>query len=525
VVDVAALRMRQATVRVGILVTWVICAAGVGYAAWTWAGHDRSILVALLAAGAGISGLAGVLPTDRIIRSRWREPFFLSWSVLNLGLIAGLVIVDGSPESPLALVFFVPVVFAAMSYPLPSVVVLGALTVLGYVGLATALGASGHAYVFYFAVSLSCTAVMSAWQARNHDEQRDELARLSRVDALTGSLNRRGFAERAEAELAHAIRTGRPVSLLALDLDRFKQVNDTQGHSAGDEILCWVTATLRTSLRPLDAVGRLGGDEFAVLLPGTGESEAREVADRLRRRLAERAPVSMGVAHFPVDGADLDQLVRRADRRLYDSRDGRQEPSTADGTQLSWAAALADAVDTRMNATHPHSHAVADYATMIARALDWPAEQVEPLRIAAMLHDVGKVAISDRILQKPGPLDPDESRQMRRHPVIGAELVERIDGLEDVVPWIRHSHEHFDGSGYPDGLRGDAIPLASRILLVADAFDAMTSQRPYRQPMEAAAAIRELERHAGTQFDPACVAVLLERLALARDAGAALSGA
>jgi putative nucleotidyltransferase with HDIG domain len=178
-----------------------------------------------------------------------------------------------------------------------------------------------------------------------------------------------------------------------------------------------------------------------------------------------------------------------------------------------------------MNATHPHSHAVADYATMIARALDWPAEQVEPLRIAAMLHDVGKVAISDRILQKPGPLDPDESRQMRRHPVIGAELVERIDGLEDVVPWIRHSHEHFDGSGYPDGLRGDAIPLASRILLVADAFDAMTSQRPYRQPMEAAAAIRELERHAGTQFDPACVAVLLERLALARDAGAALSGA
>ncbi|MDQ6914964.1 MAG: HD-GYP domain-containing protein, partial [Actinomycetota bacterium] len=192
---------------------------------------------------------------------------------------------------------------------------------------------------------------------------------------------------------------------------------------------------------------------------------------------------------------------------------------------LSWAAALAHAVDARMNAAHDHSQSVAGYATAIAQALGWPADDVEQLRIAAMLHDVGKVAISDRILQKRGPLDDDEYRQVRRHPVIGAELVARIEGLGELVPWIRHSHEHFDGSGYPDRLHGEAIPLASRILLVADAFDAMTSRRPYREPMTHEAAIRELDANAGTQFDPACVAVLLERLTLAGDAGAALSGA
>jgi diguanylate cyclase (GGDEF)-like protein/putative nucleotidyltransferase with HDIG domain len=514
VVDVSALRMRQATVRAGAYLTYVICAAGAGYAVWTWESPHRTALLILVAAGTAGGVLAQVLPTDRIIRSRWREPFFLLWSLLDLGLIAALVVVDGSPASPLALVFFVPMVFSAMSYPLRSVVVLSAVTVLGYLALAAVQGSAPQAYVFFFAVSLSCTALMSAWQARNHEHQRAELARLSRADPLTSCLNRRGFTERAEAELAHATRTGQPLSLILLDLDRFKQINDAEGHAAGDEVLCWVSSTLASLVRPIDAVGRLGGDEFALLLAGTGEPEARAVLQRLRGRLRERAPLSAGIACFPLDGTDLDELLRQADRRLYDSRDGR-EPSRDGETPLSWAAALADAVDTRMDAHHPHSQAVAEYAVGMARRLGWDAERLELLRIAAMLHDVGKVGISDRILRKPAALDPDEYREIRRHPVIGAELVGRIEGMETVVPWIRHSHEHFDGSGYPDGLRGEAIPQAARILLVADAFDAMTSPRPYREPQSTRAAVRELERHAGTQFDPECVALLLDSLGIA----------
>src|SRR5207253_8234307 len=168
---------------------------------------------------------------------------------------------------------------------------------------------------------------------------------------------------------------------------------------------------------------------------------------------------------------------------------------------------------------------VARYAAGIAQRLGWGGADLAYLRVAAMLHDVGKVSLPDQILRKPGPLSEQEYEEVKLHPVIGADFVNRVDGLSLIAIWVKHSHEHFDGSGYPDGLAGEAIPLASRILLVADAFDAMTSQRPYRQPMSAEAAIRELEGYAGTQFDPACVAGLLERLARAGDAGTALRGA
>jgi HD-GYP domain-containing protein (c-di-GMP phosphodiesterase class II) len=173
---------------------------------------------------------------------------------------------------------------------------------------------------------------------------------------------------------------------------------------------------------------------------------------------------------------------------------------------------LAYTVDMRMNAEHEHSRAVADCAVSIATALGWQQDMLGMLRIAAILHDVGKVTVPDRILCKPGPLTLEEFELIKGHSIAGAELVSRIEGLAPIVSWVRHSHESFDGSGYPDGLRGEAIPQASRIMLVADAFDAMTSARPYREALSVAHACEELERHAGTQFDPECVRALLERL-------------
>ena len=163
-----------------------------------------------------------------------------------------------------------------------------------------------------------------------------------------------------------------------------------------------------------------------------------------------------------------------------------------------------------MNAQHEHSRAVADLAVAIAAEMGWEPEMLGMLRMAAMLHDVGKVTVPDEILCKPGRLSEDEFERMRGHSVAGAELVARIEGLDMIVPWIRHSHESFDGSGYPDGLCGEAIPQASRIMLVADAFDAITSSRPYRDALSAEHAVGELKRHAGSQFDPACVEALLE---------------
>ncbi len=464
----------------GVCLTFVVCFAGFGYVAWTWNQPGRALLAALFVAGTIGGVLVWWLPTERIIRSRWREPFFLAWSLLDLALIASLVAVDGTVKSPLALTLFVPVVFAAMSYPLPSVIVVGVVSVAVYLGIAATDGDAGSPQVFFFAFSLACTAVMSAWQARNHDRQRCELSRVSRADPLTKCLNRRGLRERADAELAHSLRHGMPFSVLVLDLDNFKQVNDTRGHSTGDAVLCRVVECLGEVVRPNDAVGRLGGDEFAVLLPETTETEASAVAARVTGALAANAPCSIGVACFPLDGNDLD-----------------------------WATALAEAVDMRMDTRHEHSRAVATYAVTIAAELEWDEERLGLLRLAAMLHDVGKVAVPDGILRKAGPLTEAEYAEVKRHPLIGADLVARVEGLDAIVPWIRHSHEHFDGTGYPSGLRGEDIPLAARILLVADAFDAMTSDRPYRGALSHDEALQVLEEQAGSQFDPRCVELLV----------------
>ena len=281
--------------------------------------------------------------------------------------------------------------------------------------------------------------------------------------------------------------------MLLLDIDHFKPVNDRFGHAVGDELLCWVVQTLEKVVRPADSIGRLGGDEFAVLFADIEPADVLECAERIKLALSERAPSSIGVATFPLDGSGLEELARQADLRLYASRHGRAEPDSPLPTErLSWAATLAHAIDLRMDAEHEHSRAVGDWAVAMATVIGWQPDALGMLRIAAMLHDVGMIGVPDQILRKPGPLAAEELAAIREHTDTGAEMVAQIEGLETIVPWIRHSHESFDGSGYPDGLSGEAIPQAARILLVADAFDAITSRRPYRPPLSVEQACEEL---------------------------------
>jgi diguanylate cyclase (GGDEF)-like protein/putative nucleotidyltransferase with HDIG domain len=442
-----------------------------------------------------------------------REGLFLSYSGLLVALIAVAAAFDGGSSSPLVSALVLPVIFAALSYPVGSLLVVGAMTLLSYLLIAVVVGGAPLADTVLFAMVLTCGSWMCAWQAHNHQIQRHELDRVSRTDPLTGCLNRRGFEERSDAELARAERTGVPLGYVLVDLDSFKELNDLHGHDAGDEMLCWVVDTLDGALRPMDAVGRLGGDEFAVLVPGAGQHEAAAVAERLRDALAVRTPSSLGSAAFPADGTDAEELHHRADTRLYEVKHGRSAVQVpARRRELSWAAALASAVDMRMASGHAHSTAVGELAVAIARGLGWPETRLAQLRLAAVLHDVGKVAVPDRILRKDGPLDDEEKLIMRTHPSVGADMAARIEGLEAIAPWIRHSHEQVDGGGYPRGLRGDLIPLESRIIHVADAFDAMTSDRTYRRAVTPAEALAELRRGAGVQFDSHCVDLLAEAL-------------
>jgi diguanylate cyclase (GGDEF)-like protein/putative nucleotidyltransferase with HDIG domain len=516
IVDQSAVGMRVATFSAGIWLTYVVCASSAIYVVFTWERPHRMLLLATF--GAGMLGglIAARLPRERIVRSSYREIFFFGWSLLDLALIVLATWADGGTGSPLALIIFSPVVFSAMSYPLSSVLAVGGLSVASYMMLAVTVGGAGWAYQGLFAVMLACTGAMSAWQARNHDHQRVALMEVSRADPLTGCLNRRGFEERAMAEISASTRRAGQGAVVVLDIDHFKPVNDRFGHAAGDELLRWVVGTIKEAVRPNDAIGRIGGDEFAVLFADIDPADALDGAARISASLSERAPCSLGLATFPMDGVELEELMRLADVRLYASRHGRPDRDVTGPTErLSWAATLAHAVDMRMNATHEHSRAVADLAVSIATELGWQPDMLGMLRMAAMLHDIGKVTVPDEILCKPGQLTVKEYEQMKGHSVAGAELVSRIEGMDVIVAWIRHSHESFDGSGYPDGLRGEAIPQASRIMLVADAYDAITSTRPYREALSTEHACKELKRHAGSQFDPACVEALLEHLSAA----------
>jgi HD-GYP domain-containing protein (c-di-GMP phosphodiesterase class II) len=257
-----------------------------------------------------------------------------------------------------------------------------------------------------------------------------------------------------------------------------------------------------------------------VLLPGASRGNADEVADRVRYALTERAPASIGIAVFPIDGAAPDELHRCADTELYAHKGDRvaRAMGPVERKELSWATTLANAVDTRMAVQHEHSTNVGEYAAAIGRQLHWGPDEIGLLRMAGILHDVGKVVVPDRILRKAGPLTAEEFEAIKPFPAAGADMVGRIEGMEPILPWIRHSHERMDGEGYPDGLAGEAIPLGARILHVADAYDSMISKRTYRAAMSLHHALSELRAGAGTQFDPDCVAALEEYLASAHAA-------
>jgi diguanylate cyclase (GGDEF)-like protein len=368
--------------------------------------------------------------------------------------------------------------------------------------------------------------------------------RLALTDPLTGLGNHRHFHDRLGSELAHAAETGVPLALCFLDVDDFKRINDGLGHPAGDRLLSQIACRLRQDGEAF----RLGGDEFAIVLAGSGEDHAVETAKALVGRIAALEldnvgpiTVSAGIACFPAQACELDELIRLADGALYWAKEhGKNrvqlaEPDAVDLAELRRlargsdraarfraASSLARAVDARDAHADGHSSRVAELAADIARRMGLSAEEVELTRLAGSLHDLGKLAIPEEILRKPGPLSEEERLVLERHPQIGYRMLESL-GVEPIASWVLHHHERWDGAGYPDGLPGEEIPLGARILFVADAYDAMTSQRAYRSRLTEEEALVELEQCADSQFDPAVVRAFAEELAPAALAAAALA--
>ena len=373
---------------------------------------------------------------------------------------------------------------------------------------------------------------ISLYQRSTHRALR--AMRLALTDPLTGLGNHRHFHERLQRELIAAEEAGMPLSLCLIDIDDFKRINDHRGHPAGDRVLSQVA----TRLRQGGEAFRLGGDEFAVLLPDRDDASALETATSIVERLrtmelehSERITVSAGLATFPVQGVGRDELIRLADSALYWAKEhGKNRvrlyrPEVVELAELKKlastgadraarfraAASLAKAVDARDVYTGFHSERVAELAARVAERMGLDQELVELTRLAASLHDLGKLAIPEEILRKPGPLTDPERLVLERHPQIGYRMLESL-GVNPVAEWVLHHHERWDGTGYPDGLHEDDIPLGARIIFVADAFDAMTNDRAYQRKLSVTAALAELERCAGTQFDPDPVFSLVHEL-------------
>jgi diguanylate cyclase (GGDEF)-like protein len=321
------------------------------------------------------------------------------------------------------------------------------------------------------------------------------------TDALTGLGNRRALGRALQERLGGE--EVRPFVVAFYDLDGFKTYNDTFGHQAGDMLLARLGTRVVAAL-PEAEVFRLGGDEFCVLVDEAAGDEAGVLtaAAALEERGSKfEVGCSFGMVRVPEEATDAETAMVLADARMYEHKGGRR-PDAATESQDVLVRALVES----NRELGQHNDDVAELVVAVARELRLERAEIVAARRAAELHDVGKLAIPDAILDKPGPLDEQEWEFMRQHTIVGERIVASATSLSDVAPIIRSSHERWDGGGYPDRLAGEAIPLGARIIAVCDAYDAMTTARPYRRAMSEADAVAELRRCAGHQFDPRVVA-------------------
>jgi diguanylate cyclase (GGDEF)-like protein len=383
-------------------------------------------------------------------------------------------------------------------------------------------------------------ADLSAARQRIH-ELEAEIARAESRDPLVPALlTLRAFRAQFELDAQRAHRYERPLAVAVLDIDNFRAFNVAHGYQAGDTVLAAVGQAIADGTRAHDLACRTGGDEFAMFLPETDAAAAVLALERLMRVFEELAAgevtgvsVSIGVAALE-RGQTPEALLAAARGALERAREagGGQVVAHESGTAArdsylkageGAVAALASALEERDRYTSEHSESVVVMTERVAQALALDEEEIGRIRLAALLHDIGKVGIPDEILHKPGPLDEREWEIMRTHPAIGERILRAIPGMGQVARIVRHEHERWDGAGYPDGLAGEQVPIGSRVILACDAYHAMTSDRPYRSAMPHADAVGELTRNAGSQFDARVVEALVGYLYGRRQSGLAVA--
>lgn len=408
------------------------------------------------------------------------------------------------------------------------------------------VGAFRSHQLTFFAWEVICVAVAAVlgYLFEREVMNRRRAEEQANVDGLTGVYNHRFFQERLAIEMDRASRFRRVVSLIMFDIDNFKRYNDTWGHQEGDKLLVLFAALCGRCIRTIDLLARYGGEEFVVILPESSEDEALRVAERVReiteKQTAEAlgagkgATVSAGVACFPKHGLTRHGLILSADAALYAAKRGGKnqcrvyqreshQPYRAASSHVHPLLASAEddieaietlgaTVDAQDSYAHGHSLAVSKHAALLGEKLGMSAQEIGNLRVAALLHDLGKLGTPREILEKDTPLESHEWKMIENHAGLGSRILMRLQQMSPIGIGVKHHHERYDGKGYPSGLAGKNIPLVSRIIAIADAYDAMTSPRSYRPAMSREQAIGELRKCSGTQFDPELVELFVESL-------------
>jgi diguanylate cyclase (GGDEF)-like protein/putative nucleotidyltransferase with HDIG domain len=359
-------------------------------------------------------------------------------------------------------------------------------------------------------------------QLEELETARRQLTVLAEQDGLTGLLNHRTIHRHLAALLADI--GEEPVAVIMMDMDGFKFINDIYGHPTGDQVLRHLSQALQAACPSNAILGRCGGDEFMVVLPNASARKALETADQIREWLAEkpftgsegnRLPLRLcfGVADTVSAGCAAAGLISAADSALYDGKtrggdrvtlhvpQAEAEKETSQ-SQFGLLDNLVSAIDHKDHYTKRHSEDVTGYALQLTAELELSSETVNAVRVAGLLHDIGKIGVPDAILRKPGKLTADEYEIMKGHVTLSALIIHGLPRLNDILDAVAHHHERWDGKGYPKGVAGTDIPLLGRIMAIADAFSAMTLDRPYRASLPTEEALAEIERGAGTQFDP-----------------------
>ena len=355
-------------------------------------------------------------------------------------------------------------------------------------------------------------------------EQAAAYRQLAYTDALTGAPNRRFIDEFIIEAVESCASSGRPLTVAYLDIDNFKLLNDFVGHEQGDHVLKRVVTALATHIAEPAVYGRFGGDEFVAVFPDTTELAVRDALERVRTEVSHievvngahvtvPTRISLGIASYRGYESPRD-LIAEAEERMY--IDKAVSPALADSgrsgalpneallkvNNLKSLRSLVKAIDRRDSYTRFHSDHATQLATELAERFDISPEMLSAITIGGPIHDLGKIVVPDEILRKPGPLTPDERRAMEEHPVIGAAITAAVTDYDTVVHLVRHHHERFDGTGYPGGLRHEQISLPTRLFSLADAYSAMTTDRPYRRGLTIEQAIEQIEEGRGSQFDP-----------------------